>query len=106
MTNLNCTVANCYYNKEKHCCLNGINVDGSTAEEKRATECGSFREQATEGFINGCSCDMDPKKKIDIDCKAEKCTYNADMRCTAAHVDIQGSNAKSCTETMCASFCK
>ena len=31
MTKLNCTVKNCYYNKESMCCRDGIKVGGTDA---------------------------------------------------------------------------
>ncbi len=103
---LDCTVSNCYYNQNSKCCLGEINVDGNTANEKYSTECGSFREKIKESFINRSDIGLRPEKKANIECQAEKCTYNSGLRCSAAHVKIQGYAAKSCTDTLCASFCK
>lgn len=103
---LDCAVTNCYYNKDRLCCRGSINVEGNTAEVKDATACGSFKEVSGESFTNSCKCSDSPEKKSDIDCAAEKCTYNDNCKCTAGHVQIQGCDATSKTETMCASFCK
>ena len=39
MTDLKCSVTNCYHNKEKLCCLDSIKVDGTTAEVSDETAC-------------------------------------------------------------------
>lgn len=48
MTNLECNVKNCYYNKSSKCCRDGINVEGQDATVIDATYCGDFKEK-TEG---------------------------------------------------------
>lgn len=106
MPELNCMVTNCYYNKERLCCRGAINVEGDTAEVKDATACGSFRERSSDSFSNSCKCEEPPENRSDIDCSAEKCTYNTNCKCHAPNVEIQGQNATCTTETMCASFCK
>lgn len=103
---LNCTVSNCYYNKEKLCCLDSINVEGNTAEVSDGTACGSFREKVDGNFTSSCKCEGSPEKKASIDCQAEKCTYNDSCKCTAGSIEIKGNDAASCMDTKCASFCK
>lgn len=102
---LNCTVTNCNYNKDRMCCKEQINVEGNAAEDKTSTACGSFKE-GTDTYSNTCKCSSEPERKTGIACEAEKCTYNDNKNCTAGHVEIEGCNAKCCSETMCASFYK
>lgn len=45
MTVLNCSVKNCYYNKNSKCCRDGISVGGTDATIKDATYCGDFKEK-------------------------------------------------------------
>ncbi|RHD17307.1 DUF1540 domain-containing protein [Eubacterium ventriosum] len=45
MTNLECNVKNCYYNKSSKCCRDGINVEGQDATVIDATYCGDFKEK-------------------------------------------------------------
>ena len=42
MTNLECNVKNCYYNKSSKCCRDGINVEGQDATVIDATYCGDM----------------------------------------------------------------
>lgn len=101
---LDCSVTNCYYNKEKMCCRGGINVEGEDAEVKDATACGSFRERKDDGYSNNCKCEEPPEQRSDIDCEAEKCMFNQECKCMADHIQIHGSGATCTSETMCASF--
>ncbi len=39
-----------------------------------------------------------------IGCEAEKCKYNHNLRCVADHIDVKGYDAKSSSETACATF--
>jgi len=39
-----------------------------------------------------------------IGCEAEKCKYNHNLHCVAEHIDVKGMNAKSSSETACATF--
>lgn len=101
---LDCSVRNCYYNKENRCCRDGIKVEGTTAEISSATACGSFREKTGDRITNGCSCDSSPSIKLAVDCMAENCIYNDKCVCTADKIDISGSNANYYEETECGSF--
>lgn len=103
---LKCSVKNCYYNKEQLCCREGINVEGSNAEQSDATLCASFEEKMDEKFSNNVDNNMNPHEKSMIDCQAEKCVYNSNRKCTAAKVNINGMNATSRMDTSCATFVK
>ena len=67
MTKLNCTVKNCYYNKESMCCRDGIKVGGTDATVTDATYCGDFRE-AGDNFSSKCDCG--PEGSVDVRCDA------------------------------------
>ena len=102
MTNLRCSATTCLYNENQLCSKGEINVMGESATSADETSCGSFRERgsgAMNSFTNGCGCDT-----IQIDCKAHNCTYNNHCKCTAASIDVDGSDAKACSETKCNTF--
>lgn len=104
MTNLDCSVTNCTYNKNDCCCREGIHVEGTSAKITEDTCCKSFEERRSGSCCN--SVDT-ASKPTDVSCEAENCIYNEDCRCDAEHIGIAGRNACCCSETECASFrCK
>lgn len=102
MPELDCSVVSCTYNKDKLCAKGDIMVDGRKAKEPSSTCCSSFEERKGDRYHDSnptaCHC-------IDVDCKAENCTFNDDCKCHANHIGISGSHACCCEETECASFC-
>lgn len=103
---LDCSVRNCFYNKENKCCLDGIKVEGTAAEISSATACGSFKEKMGDRLTNNCSCSDEPTTHSSVDCLAENCVFNERYVCHADHIGIEGSNACKCEDTECASFRK
>lgn len=104
---LGCTVVTCSYNKENKCCLDNIKVEGASAQINEATACGSFRDKTKETYSNsleGCGCGG-PKSNVTIDCAATKCVHNESCKCAADKIDVAGSNACTCGETKCDTFC-
>lgn len=101
---LDCSVRSCYYNKENKCCLDGIHVEGHTAEKSIHTACGSFRAGDKDNYSNSCGCDRAPRNQADIKCDAVKCEFNECEKCTAKHIGIAGDGAKTSRETECSSF--
>lgn len=103
MTILKCSATTCVYNKNELCSRGEIVVDGSQARQPDQTCCASFQERkessTNSNAATGCGCE-----KIGIDCKAYECTYNSDCKCTAAAIDIGGSDACRCEETKCCTF--
>ncbi len=57
MTVLNCSVKNCYYNKNSKCCRDGISVGGTDATIKDATYCGDFKEKKDSVTAKSEHCD-------------------------------------------------
>ena len=105
MTNLDCTVLTCVYNKDRCCCRDNIKVEGGHAKHTRDTFCDSFRER-TDSFQNAADCGC-PAKPTEVQCEVTDCTFNQQCKCHASHISVAGSNACDCKETECASFrCK
>lgn len=103
MAELNCGVGSCAYNKEKCCCKGDIMVGGKNACVKDETCCESFAEKRGDSYSSAVE---RPSKTISIDCEASKCTYNSNYKCFAEQVEVTGSQACSCSETACGTFCE
>ena len=101
MAQLDCTVENCIYNKDQYCCKGDIMVGGKHATREDDTCCESFSERRGDSYTSALE---HPSKTISIDCEAVKCIYNSNYKCFAEHVDIKGSDASDCRETLCATF--
>ena len=86
MTILKCSATKCLYNENELCSRGDIEITGNNAHRADETNCGSFRDRATAGMTNSkahhCGCE-----KINIDCKAQECTYNDQCKCTASAID-------------------
>ena len=105
MTNLDCTVLTCAYNKDHSCSKDNIKVEGTDAKHTRDTFCTSFRERG-EGMQNSAA-EGTPAKPTEVYCQATTCTFNEQCKCNANHISVAGSTACECQETECASFrCK
>jgi len=103
MTNLDCTVSTCLYNKDDSCSRDNIHIEGTTAKVTEETCCKSFVERK-ENMSNSAA---DAAKPTNILCDAKNCIYNEECRCDAEHIGVAGRNACDCKETECASFrCK
>lgn len=101
MTNLNCGVANCSYNKNELCSLNSIDVGGNKATECEETCCKSFIEKSEGSFSNDAS---EASLQTEIGCKAENCEYNSNCKCHAEAINVAGDFASSEGETCCETF--
>lgn len=106
MTILKCSATTCMFNENELCSRGEIEVMGDQARRSDETCCGSFRDHNSGSAQNStqehCGC-----QKINIDCKAQECTYNEHCKCTAAAIDIDGHGACNCQDTKCGTFaCK
>lgn len=102
MTILKCSATTCVYNEDMLCSRGEIDVTGESARQADETSCGSFQERngsAMNSAKNHCGCET-----IQIDCKAQNCTYNEECKCTAAAIDVAGPGAKASGETKCETF--
>lgn len=102
MTNLRCSVMNCYYNEDRLCCKGDIMVDGNGAKNAQGTCCSSFKERTGDSARNSVG---HASKDIDVACKACNCVHNKDCKCEADAIGIAGSGACDCRETECTTFC-
>ncbi|MBE5940008.1 MAG: DUF1540 domain-containing protein [Lachnospiraceae bacterium] len=106
MPSLKCNVKSCVHNSDNKCCLEVIQVEGINADNPTATACGSFKlrsdRNATNSFKN--SINEKPSEHVAVDCKAQKCVFNSECKCTAKDIGISGHSACTCRETECASF--
>lgn len=101
MTKLKCSVQNCLHNSEECCCKSAIIVDGSNAEKKDNTCCGSFDEKRGDSFRNSYE---SPNTSLRVECEATNCVYNKDRLCSADKIDISGIRASNAEATECATF--
>lgn len=103
MPKLGCSAENCANNNQNYCCISNIKVAGKEAIESSSTCCHSFVEK-NDSFTN---CTTEPNPNVDVACKATNCVHNANCRCGAESIDIQGQSACNCNETECSTFsCK
>lgn len=101
MTTLKCSVQNCVHNSDQCCCKSAIIVDGSHAESKDNTCCGSFDEKRGENFKNSYE---SPNTSLRVECEAINCVYNTNRLCSADKIDISGMKASSAEATECSTF--
>jgi hypothetical protein len=81
-------------------------VKGPTADTKNDTCCNSFTQRG-ENYSNVVSRNSQAQPETDIQCDVINCSYNKDLKCAAASVDISGSTACTSRETQCSTFdCK
>lgn len=103
MPRLDCSVKNCYYNKDSKCCREGIKVGGHDATVEDATYCSDFKERH-DSFSSDCKCDTNPSKTLEVYCNAVKCVYNDNEKCRADKIGIKGNGAKHESQTECGTF--
>ncbi len=101
MKHLNCDVKTCYYNENKCCCRQEIEVEGKGALNSDMTCCGSFREAGGTGKNMQA---QHADKATDIKCAVDNCYYNDHHKCTADSVNVTGCHACNCGQTECATF--
>ena len=89
MTNLECNVKNCYYNKSSKCCRDGINVEGQDATVIDATYCGDFKEKTEGTTAQACHCSAGPEDTLDVSCEAKNCVFNDNSKCHADKIQFQ-----------------
>ncbi|OUQ17862.1 DUF1540 domain-containing protein [Lachnoclostridium sp. An14] len=101
MTKLDCNVTSCVHNADNCCCKQEIIVEGSSANKRCDTCCGSFDESRDGSFKNMFK---SPESRLEIECEAVNCVYNASRRCTADRVGITGLGASKAGDTECSTF--
>ena len=69
--------------------------------------CSNSFTQRGENYSNVVSRNSQAQPETDIQCDVINCSYNKDLKCAAASVDISGSTACTSRETQCSTFdCK
>lgn len=104
MTQLDCSVTSCIYNRDQLCSKEDITIGGSNATKMSDTCCESFREKGTAAMNQT----GHASTTVDVDCEATKCVHNQDCKCAASHIGITGGDTVCrCSETECHDFiCK
>lgn len=100
MTNLKCGVETCGYNRDCCCCRSDITVEGTSAKCKDDTCCGNFKEMSGQSANKANT----PNGDLHVSCDATTCIHNDCHKCSADHVDIAGSSACMCEQTLCSTF--
>lgn len=101
MPELKCSVHTCAHNKQNYCDLDSIEVKGASASHMDETSCASFVEK--KGCTT-CNSAKEAKPVTNVSCKATQCTYNEGCKCQAGKIQVDGSKACRCDETVCATF--
>ena len=101
MTKLDCNVTSCVHNADNCCCKQEIIVEGSSANKRCDTCCGSFDESRDGSFKNMFK---SPESRLEIECEAVNCVYNASRRCTADRVGITRSVIVNALRKFCSTF--
>lgn len=102
MTQLKCHVIHCSSNQNQCCCRPDIKVDGPKACRSEETCCDSYT-CIPEGTTNNVGY-RQPNTHMPIACTARNCTYNAEGKCTASSIRMDGSQAREKGQTACATF--
>ena len=100
---LSCTARTCVYNKDEYCSKGDILVEGRSATAADETSCSSFKERSRD-TVSDAACYDCGCRTIDVDCKAQKCTFNREEKCHADKITITGSAATRSADTKCGSF--
>ncbi|MCD8150705.1 MAG: DUF1540 domain-containing protein [Clostridiales bacterium] len=101
MTQLDCTVTSCLYNRDCLCGKGNIVIGGRDAVKSGDTCCESFRERGTNTINRVDQADT----AVEIACEACECIHNEDCKCSASHIGIGGgSGVCQCGETECEDF--
>ncbi len=106
MTILKCSATKCIYNDNKLCSavISRSPVTTHTVQMKQAVEVSAtVRTAACKTAVPiHCGCE-----KINIDCKAQECTYNNNVNVPPPAIDVAGCSTDGCNETKCSTFaCK
>ena len=79
---LSCTARTCVYNKDEYCSKGDILVEGRSATAADETSCSSFKERSRD-TVSDAACYDCGCRTIDVDCKAQECTFNREEKCHA-----------------------
>ncbi|WP_066717176.1 DUF1540 domain-containing protein [Clostridium sp. Marseille-P299] len=101
MTDLKCSVVNCVHNCDHLCEMNTIEVKGRSANNSESTCCSTFHDDNGNTTRNSIG---DAAPETNIECSAEACKYNKNLKCYAEQITISGAGASNSERTECATF--
>lgn len=84
MCYLDCSQSDCCHNKGGGCCLDGVSVHHTGAND---SVCSSYRNN--EAYGNVCTDNVPPTAETSIRCDDAGCRHNDHSRCTAMHITIK-----------------
>lgn len=102
MSRVRCSVESCSYNQNGGCHVNQINIGGKSAQNEKATCCGTFINKAVYSNLAEYT-SMRGEAEI-IKCVAESCKYNSTGECSLDEIQVGGESAVYHTQTDCLSF--
>lgn len=103
MPRINCSVESCYYNDEKICQAEILQISGKEARITEATCCETYRDGTYSK--NAIDTPVDRGETKEILCKVDTCAYNRDRRCSLNEIQVSSlTEVNSYTETDCLSF--
>lgn len=95
-----CTVQQCQYNEDRHCCKCAIYINTNNRGHifySKETRCESFKRNNARLFVHK---NIRPK----ILCEAKNCAFNLNGNCEAEIVRIENEDTLKGDEPRCASF--
>jgi len=98
-----CSAQSCVYNDGMYCSKGDILVGGEDADAPQDTSCASFHERSGESAKNSMGT---PTQSIYVDCEANECKYNKELKCDADKIEIVGAAASQSEQTECGTFDK
>lgn len=103
MPRINCSVESCYYNNQKICGAETLQISGKNAHITEATCCETYRDDTHPANLL-CAA-IEPGETKEIRCKVETCAYNKDRLCSLNEIEVSSlGEVSSYTETDCLSF--
>ncbi|MDO5520669.1 MAG: DUF1540 domain-containing protein [bacterium] len=103
MTQVQCSVDTCSYNKDHNCYMNPIKVGGKGAPDENDTCCGSFLSQ--RGYSNLAEYTSSRGAADTVACDVNSCKFNNNCRCQKDAIEVNGTrDTIYYTETNCGSY--
>lgn len=107
MSNINCSVTNCYHNDTAVCHANKVSINGKKSRTSTHTCCNSFVDTSHSSSLSNSVNDDNPCSSVA--CNVKTCTHNAGNLCVLNNISVASNNitASISSETYCSSFkCK
>lgn len=103
MPRINCSVESCYYNKQKICEAEVLNIGGKDANITESTCCETYKENVSCQNAVGKSPAQGATEEIL--CSVGTCAYNIHKHCSLSEIEVSSlGEVDSYKETDCLSF--